>query len=132
VMVDGSKVFNPLYATLSTRKFVRFIIKRIWRDYFNITCWNPPEYRGRSIPDIVKKGHMDLFICNLTKAEKCPKQCRCYYQPHEGQRIVVNCSIIYFNQCSTNITWISACVYTLLYTSVLRPILDPCIVTITV
>jgi hypothetical protein len=25
VMVDGSKVFNPLYATLSTRKFVRFI-----------------------------------------------------------------------------------------------------------
>ena len=66
------------------------VLNRLWRDYFNITCWNPPEYRGRSIPDMVTEGHMDLFICNLTKAQKCPKQCRCYYQPHEGQRLVVN------------------------------------------
>ncbi|XP_052089271.1 toll-like receptor 8 [Mytilus californianus] len=65
------------------------VIKRIWRDYFNISCWNPPEYRGKTIPDIVKEGRLDIFICNLT--EKCPRNCTCFYQPKE-RRTVVDCS----------------------------------------
>ena len=67
------------------------IINRIWRDYFKLKCWDPPEYRGRLITDMVEKGHLDLFICNITASEKCPKDCYCFYQPKKS-RTVVNCT----------------------------------------
>lgn len=67
------------------------IIKRIWRDFFKLTCWDPPEYRGRLISDMVLKGHLDLFICNITASERCPKDCHCFYQPKKN-RTVVNCT----------------------------------------
>jgi hypothetical protein len=38
------------------------IVNRIWRDYFKLKCWDPPEYRGRLITDMAEKGHLDLFI----------------------------------------------------------------------
>lgn len=67
------------------------VIKRIWRDYFNISCWLPLEYRGKTIPDIVKEGRLDIFICNLTVEQKCPPKCKCFFQPKE-RRTVVDCS----------------------------------------
>ncbi|CAC5385266.1 unnamed protein product [Mytilus coruscus] len=65
------------------------ILKKIWRDYFNMSCWNPPEYQGLSIPGLVIQKKLDLFICNITK--ECPRYCRCYHQPHK-RRTVVNCT----------------------------------------
>lgn len=42
------------------------VISIFWRDYFNISCWNPLEQRGKTIPDIVREGRLDILICNLT------------------------------------------------------------------
>ncbi|XP_063404472.1 protein toll-like [Mytilus trossulus] len=67
------------------------ILKTIWRDYFNMSCWNPLEYRGLSIPNLVLEKKLDLLICNITEKCKCPRHCRCYYQPHK-QTTIVNCT----------------------------------------
>lgn len=67
------------------------VIKNVWKDYFNMSCWNPPEYRGKIITDIVKDDDLDILICNLTNKDKCPKNCYCFYQPKE-KRTVVNCT----------------------------------------
>ncbi|CAC5423133.1 unnamed protein product [Mytilus coruscus] len=67
-------------------------LKRIWRDYYNVTCWDPPEYRGLSITEhFVKGDKLDLLICNKTSVDKCPKECHCFYQP-KNRRTVVNCT----------------------------------------
>ncbi|XP_071135520.1 toll-like receptor 6 [Mytilus edulis] len=69
-------------------------LKRIWRDYLNVTCWDPPEYRGLSIIDHFLKGDkLDLLICNKTSADKCPRKCHCFYQP-KNRRTVVNCTSV--------------------------------------
>lgn len=70
-------------------ELAELVIKKIWRDYFNMSCWNPLEYRGLSIPNLVLEKKLDLFICNIT--EKCPRYCRCYHQPHK-RTTVVNCT----------------------------------------
>lgn len=67
------------------------IITRIFRDHFKLKCWDPPEYRGKLITDMVNEGHLDLFICNITASKKCPKDCHCFYQPKKS-RTVVNCT----------------------------------------
>ncbi|VDI41136.1 Hypothetical predicted protein [Mytilus galloprovincialis] len=67
-------------------------LKRIWRDYYNVTCWDPPEYRGLSITEhFVKGDKLHLLICNKTSADKCPKECHCFYQP-KNRTTVVNCT----------------------------------------
>jgi hypothetical protein len=65
-------------------------IKKIWRNYYNVTCSNPPALRGQPIFDLVKDKQLDKFICEI-KWEKCPRYCRCFRQPSQS-RLVVNCS----------------------------------------
>ncbi|VDI12885.1 Hypothetical predicted protein [Mytilus galloprovincialis] len=76
------------------------VISRIWRDYFNLTCWNPPEYRNMSVPGFATKDdflndNLHLLICNMSEGEegKCPRYCHCYVQP-KLHRTVVNCTSI--------------------------------------
>ncbi|XP_046354687.2 protein slit-like [Haliotis rufescens] len=45
------------------------------RDYFNVRCENPPEYRG----EIVIQMDPGKLVCNLT--ELCPSVCTCTGQP---------------------------------------------------
>ncbi|XP_071135519.1 protein toll-like [Mytilus edulis] len=67
-------------------------LKRIWRDYYNVTCWDPPEYRGVSITDFfMEEDKLHLLVCNKSSADKCPKECYCFYQP-KNRRTVVNCT----------------------------------------
>ncbi|CAC5380330.1 unnamed protein product [Mytilus coruscus] len=67
-------------------------LPRIWRDFLNVTCWDPPEYRGLSITEhFVKGDRLDLLICNKTSADKCPQKCYCFYQP-KNRKTVVNCT----------------------------------------
>ncbi|CAC5385244.1 unnamed protein product [Mytilus coruscus] len=70
-------------------ELAELIMNKIWRDYFNMSCWNPLEYRGLSIPYLVMHKKLDLFICNIT--EKCPRYCRYYHQQHK-RTTGVNCT----------------------------------------
>lgn len=65
-------------------------IRKIWRNYYNITCANPPSLQGQSVFDLVMDNQMDKFICEI-KWERCPRHCRCFRQPSQN-RLVVNCS----------------------------------------
>lgn len=67
------------------------IIKKIWRDYFDIKCFNPPELANQSIAWLTKEGQLDQFICNVSKSDNCPSGCHCYQQPSQD-RTVVNCT----------------------------------------
>ncbi|CAC5386762.1 unnamed protein product [Mytilus coruscus] len=69
------------------------VIEKIWRDYFNLTCWNPPEYRNMSVPGFVNDKNLHLLICNMSEEEKCPRYCHCYVQP-KLNRTVVNCTSV--------------------------------------
>ncbi|CAG2198020.1 unnamed protein product [Mytilus edulis] len=63
-------------------------------DYLNVTCWDPPEYRGLSATEhFLKKDRLDLLICNKTSADKCPRKCHCFYQP-KNRRTVINCTSV--------------------------------------
>lgn len=67
------------------------VIKKIWRDYFDIKCFNPPELANQSIAWLTKEGKLDQFICNVSKSDNCPSGCHCYQQPSQD-RTVVNCT----------------------------------------
>ena len=89
----------------------RDVIKKIWRDYFDIKCFNPPELANQSIAWLTKEGQLDQFICNISKSENCPGDCHCYKQPSHD-RTVVNCTNLNMMQlplklpADTNITLI--------------------------
>ncbi|XP_062615235.1 protein toll-like [Saccostrea cucullata] len=67
------------------------VIRKIWRDYFNLDCSRPSHLQGQSMFDLVKNNQMDKFICPINRREKCPKRCTCFHQPSRD-RVVVNCS----------------------------------------
>lgn len=67
------------------------VIKNIWRDFFDIKCFNPPELANQSIAWLTKEGKLDQFICNVSKSDNCPSGCHCYQQPSQD-RAVVNCT----------------------------------------
>eukprot|EP00105_Crassostrea_gigas_P035225 XP_019919373.1 PREDICTED: uncharacterized protein LOC109617541 [Crassostrea gigas] len=70
---------------------VKPYLGKIWRDYYNITCTEPPELSGVSIADMSMKNKLDNFICNISVTSGCPLGCHCYEQPSE-RRTVVNCT----------------------------------------
>ena len=65
-------------------------LKNIWRDYFNVTCYEPPHLHGKSIPQLVVTKELDLFVCNLTQQDGCPKNCNCTEQTNQN-RLIINC-----------------------------------------
>jgi hypothetical protein len=69
----------------------REVVKKIWRDYFDIKCFQPPELANQSIAKLTADGELDGFICNISKSENCPGSCHCYKQPSQ-HRTVVNCT----------------------------------------
>lgn len=72
-------------------KLAEQVIKRIWRNYFNITCAGPSDLKGQSIVDIVKEDRLDELVCVINETMKCPRYCECYEQPNRN-RTVVDCS----------------------------------------
>lgn len=70
---------------------VKPYLGKIWRDYYNITCTEPPELSGISIADMTMKNKLDNLICNISVSSGCPLGCHCYEQPSE-RRTVVNCT----------------------------------------
>ncbi|XP_052716920.1 uncharacterized protein LOC128189375 [Crassostrea angulata] len=70
---------------------VKPFLPTLWRDFFNITCKEPPELSGVSIADMAMKNKLDNFICNISVSSGCPLGCHCYEQPSE-RRTVVNCT----------------------------------------
>lgn len=67
------------------------VVKKIWRDYFDVECFQPPELANQSIANLTVNGQLDGFICNISKSENCPGSCHCYKQPSQ-HRTVVNCT----------------------------------------
>ncbi|CAC5367123.1 unnamed protein product [Mytilus coruscus] len=67
------------------------LLDKVHRTYFEVTCQSPPELKNVLLIDIIKHQSLDCLICNLTIADRCPPQCRCFYQPSRS-RTVVNCS----------------------------------------
>ena len=65
-------------------------LKHIWRDYFNVTCYEPAHLQNQSIPQLVLSHKLDLFICNLSQSDGCPKHCKCVEQTNQN-RLLVNC-----------------------------------------
>ena len=65
-------------------------LKHIWRDYYNVTCYEPAHLHGQSIPQLVTSKQLDLFVCNLTRHEGCPKNCRCKEQTNQN-RLIIDC-----------------------------------------
>ncbi|XP_062588067.1 protein toll-like [Saccostrea cucullata] len=65
------------------------VIAKVWRDYFDVKCFQPPELANQSIAWLTKEGQLDRFITNITK--DCPTGCHCYQQPSRD-RTVVNCT----------------------------------------
>lgn len=70
---------------------VKPYLGKIWRDYYNITCTEPPELSGFSIAEMSMKNRLDSLICNISVSSGCPLGCHCYQQPSE-RRTVVNCT----------------------------------------
>ncbi|XP_061166368.1 protein toll-like [Saccostrea echinata] len=70
-------------------KLSKEIIEKMWRNYFDVKCFQPPELANQSIAWLTKEGQLDRFITNVT--ENCPTGCHCYQQPSQD-RTVVNCT----------------------------------------
>ncbi|KAL3873389.1 hypothetical protein ACJMK2_036517 [Sinanodonta woodiana] len=66
------------------------VIKKIWRDYFEVECSRPPNLEGKLIPDLVKNKSLDLFVCTKDVEEGCPVECICVEQPSKS-RFLVDC-----------------------------------------
>lgn len=66
------------------------VLAKQHRDYFKLTCNNPPELKNMLLIDFIKSKTLDRLICNLTIADRCPPKCRCFYQPGKS-RTVVDC-----------------------------------------
>ncbi|VDI27710.1 Hypothetical predicted protein [Mytilus galloprovincialis] len=56
--------------------------------HHGLKCHLPPEYKDRFVSEFIKE--QDLLICNISFADKCPPNCRCFYQPSRN-RTVVTC-----------------------------------------
>ncbi|XP_063448743.1 toll-like receptor 13 [Mytilus trossulus] len=56
--------------------------------HHGLKCYSPSEFHNKSVSDFVKE--QDKLICNISFADKCPPNCRCFYQPSKN-RTVVNC-----------------------------------------
>ncbi|CAC5410454.1 unnamed protein product [Mytilus coruscus] len=56
--------------------------------HHGLKCHSPPEFKNKSVSDFIKE--QDLLICNISFVDKCPPNCRCFYQPSRN-RTVVNC-----------------------------------------
>ncbi|XP_071180203.1 toll-like receptor 7 [Mytilus edulis] len=67
-------------------------VKSFHRLDFYMTCDSPANMKKRKLFDIIKNSELDQLICNLSLADRCPPQCRCFYQPAIGNRTVVDCS----------------------------------------
>lgn len=74
-------------------KLTEDAIRKIWRDYYNVTCSNPESLRGQSIPQLVLDKKLDLFICDIPRgnAGRCPDGCKCFELSSQNAT-VVNCS----------------------------------------
>lgn len=65
--------------------------EKLDRDIYYLKCHSPSELKNVSLPELMKSKTLDLLICNLSIADRCPPNCRCFYQPART-RTVVNCS----------------------------------------
>ncbi|CAC5367121.1 unnamed protein product [Mytilus coruscus] len=66
------------------------VLDKQHRDYFELSCHYPPEFKNILLIDFIKSQTLDRLICNLTIADRCPPKCRCFYQPGRS-RTVVDC-----------------------------------------
>ncbi|KAL8609288.1 hypothetical protein ACOMHN_044046 [Nucella lapillus] len=69
---------NPLICDCNMYELVKWakaLANIIWRDYFNITCGNPPELRG--FPSL--ELPLTDFVCKIQV--NCPPRCYCNDQP---------------------------------------------------
>ena len=65
------------------------VIKKIYREIFDVRCFSPDNMKGHLIIDYVRNSSYDSFICDINKF--CPYPCYCFVQPGRN-RTVVNCS----------------------------------------
>ncbi|VDI79746.1 Hypothetical predicted protein [Mytilus galloprovincialis] len=65
--------------------------EKLDRDFYDLKCHSPSELKNVSLPELMKSNTLDLLICNISIADRCPPNCRCFYQPART-RTVVNCS----------------------------------------
>jgi len=49
------------------------ITKSFWRDYHNVTCYEPEHLKGQSVFKVDPK----LMVCTLTAESNCPRGCDC-------------------------------------------------------
>lgn len=71
------------------------------RDYFNITCGSPEEFKGKSLPSIIRKNQIKDLLCNYTSTPSCPAGCACeetpkninYRRPSLTLTLIINCTM---------------------------------------
>lgn len=72
-------------------ELAEFVIIKIWRDFYDVRCWDPMSLRGQSIPQLVLDKKLDLFVTELTRDDNCPYRCKCTDQ-RSKRKILVNCT----------------------------------------
>ncbi|XP_063448633.1 uncharacterized protein LOC134728127 [Mytilus trossulus] len=73
-------------------KLSELLVKNFHRLNFYMTCDSPAKMKMRKLFDIIKNSDLDQLICNLSLSDRCPPQCRCFYQPAIDNRTIVDCS----------------------------------------
>ena len=72
-------------------ELAEFVIRKIWRYFYDVRCWDPMSLRGQSIPQLVLDKKLDLFVTELTRDDNCPYRCKCTDQ-RSKRKIIVNCT----------------------------------------
>lgn len=72
-------------------ELAEFVIRKIWRDFYDVRCWDPMSLRGHSIPQLILDNKLDLFVTELTRHDNCPYRCKCTDQ-RSKRKIIVNCT----------------------------------------
>lgn len=95
--------YNPIICDCNIAKLLlRFkdYIDVMKRDYFDLTCGSPEQFKDKSLPSIIMENQIKDLLCNYTSTPLCPAGCTCEESPkHIDYRsksltltLIINCS----------------------------------------
>ncbi|KAL3866579.1 hypothetical protein ACJMK2_043867 [Sinanodonta woodiana] len=66
------------------------VIKRIWRNVYDVKCANPPNLKGMSILNLTMNSQLDMFVCPINVENGCPIKCNCTEKSRQ-RMLIVDC-----------------------------------------
>lgn len=76
--------YNPIICDCNIAKLLlRFkdYIDVMKRDYFDLTCGSPEQFKDKSLPSIIMENQIKDLLCNYTSTPLCPAGCTCEESP---------------------------------------------------